>query len=485
MIRLPEEFEKRMKEMLKDEYEAFKLSYEEMPVTGLRVNTLKIDPEKFTKIFPYGLKKIKWCDTGFEVRTDEKYGRLALHDAGAFYMQEPFAQAVAYALESVMPLKGLKVLDLCAAPGGKSTQIASYMQGEGLLVSNEINKDRAGILSSNIERMGVKNCVVTNETPDRIAEVFDGFFDVIVIDAPCSGEGMFRKDENAKKEWSLSNVKMCAKRQKSILSEAVKALKDDGIMVYSTCTFSPEEDEGVIADFLAKNPDFDTIEADIFKDFEKGRADLIKKDEADGCAVSVSKETALKIKRSARLFPHKNNGEGHFICILKRMNGDKPAEELKEKNPSKGKKKRKIDKRIDRRSLEIFDDFCNDNLSGIVIDKEKINIFRDSLWAVPDMFENKEGELRILREGLWLGDIKKDRFEPSHSFAMALKKEEAKISADLSKEDAVKYRHGEEIRLDVKNGWILICVDGVSLGWGKAVNGTIKNHYPKGLRIKY
>ena len=208
MIKLPVEFENRMKEMLGKEYSDFADSYTENKKVGIRVNTLKMDVEKFCEAFPAELKNVKWCKTGFEASDNEKYGRYALHDAGAFYMQEPSAMAVVSALESVKDIKGLKVLDLCAAPGGKSTQLAALMQGEGILISNEINKERASIHSSNIERMGVSNCVVLNETPEKIAEKFEEYFDVIVIDAPCSGEGMFRKDETAINEWSPQNVKM-------------------------------------------------------------------------------------------------------------------------------------------------------------------------------------------------------------------------------------------------------------------------------------
>ena len=467
MTRLPEEFENRMKEMLGEEYDDFLSSYEENKRVGIRVNNLKISPDSFLNVFPFELKKVNWCNTGFMAFDDEKYGRSPLHDAGAFYMQEPSAMAVVSALESVKDIKGLKVLDLCAAPGGKSTRLAALMQGEGLLVSNEINKDRANILSSNIERMGVRNCIVINETPDRIADAFEGFFDVIVVDAPCSGEGMFRKDETAVKEWSPDNVKMCAKRQEDILNEAVKALKDDGILVYSTCTFAPEEDEAQIADFLNKNPEFDTVEVPVFKEFEKGRPEWVKE-------FDVS-DKSDSLKRCARLFPHKIDGEGHFICILKRG-----GEESEEENSKK--KKKRNEKRPDRKSYEIFDTFCKENIIDFNIDKENIVVIRESLWAVPEFYEDKN--LHTLRAGLWLGDIKKERFEPSHSFAMALTPKEAKRFVNLSEEDSVKYRHGEELRLDVETGWTLICFEGVSLGWGKSVNGVIKNHYPKGLRIQ-
>ncbi|MBO4776429.1 MAG: RsmB/NOP family class I SAM-dependent RNA methyltransferase, partial [Lachnospiraceae bacterium] len=309
MTNLPVEFENRMKEMLGAEYDEFRASYDDKKKTGIRVNTLKIKPEDFLKVFPGELTKVPWCDTGFMAAGDEKFGRNALHDAGAFYMQEPSAMAVAAGIAEKVDLKGLKVLDLCAAPGGKSTQLASYMANEGLLVSNEINRDRANILSSNIERCGIRNCVVLNETPDRIADAFEEYFDVVVVDAPCSGEGMFRKDETAVKEWSLENVKMCAERQEDILREAVKTVAPGGYIVYSTCTFAPAEDEEQIIRFLKTYPEFEVTEVPEFKYFDTGRKEWLSKDLSD---------EGDSLKKCARLGPHKIDGEGHFMCILKR-----------------------------------------------------------------------------------------------------------------------------------------------------------------------
>ncbi len=473
MTILPEEFKNRMKKMLGSEYEDFLASYDADKTVGIRVNTLKMPTDEFVSKAPFKLTKVKWCDIGFEAHTDEKCGRSALHDAGAFYMQELSAMAVAASLQSVIGLRGKKVLDLCAAPGGKSTQLAAYMQNEGLLVSNEINKDRASILSSNIERMGIRNCVVLNEAPESIAETFGEYFDAVVVDAPCSGEGMFRKDETAVKEWSPENVEMCARRQSDILEEAVKTVAPGGFLVYSTCTFAPAEDEQQIYDFLIRHEDFETVETPCFKFFEQGRPEWVENDD-------ISRLSDC-IKRSARLWPHRINGEGHFICILRRKAGENEnINEKKIKNDLK-----KSFKTPDRRSSELIVKFIIENLKDFNYNSERFACFADSVYMVPEMFGVSSKGIRFVRCGLHLGELKKDRFEPSHSFAMALSPHNAIRSIELNEEEALRYRHGEEIRKDCENGWTLVCFEGVSLGWGKTVNGTVKNHYPKGLRIKY
>lgn len=488
MIKLPEEFESRMKEMLGDEYEDFRASYDEKKKTGIRVNTLKESVEDFKRIFPYELTPVKWCDVGFEAASDEKYGRSALHDAGAFYMQEPSAMAVAAGIAGICDLRGKKVLDLCAAPGGKSTQLASYMRGEGILVSNEINRDRANILSSNIERCGVKNALVLNETPDKIAQYFEEFFDVVVTDAPCSGEGMFRKDETAVKEWSSGNVKMCAERQKDILDEAVKTVAENGYLVYSTCTFAPAEDEEQIINFIKRYPEFEVLSVPGFKYFDCGHKEWL----AD---LSDDKDALIKC---ARLWPHKIDGEGHFICILRRA-GKHEAVDSEDNNqfeeesrPDRlGRKNKNSDKnpnkeiRADKKSAEMIASFIKDNLKDFGFDRDRTVCFKDSVYLLPEGFNKDLKGLKVIRPGIHLGDIKKDRFEPSHSLAMVLSKDNARRAVELDEDEALKFRHGEELKKDCENGWTLVCVGGVSLGWCKAVNGSLKNHYPKGLRIKF
>ncbi|MBO7374303.1 MAG: RsmF rRNA methyltransferase first C-terminal domain-containing protein [Lachnospiraceae bacterium] len=473
MSLLPLEFENRMKDMLGSEYDDFLRSYDDTKKVGIRVNTLKNSVEEFKEVFPYNLREVKWCDTGFIADGDEKYGRLALHDAGAFYMQEPSAMAVVSAVKSVVDLRGLKVLDLCAAPGGKSTQLAAAMQGEGLLVSNEINRDRALILSSNIERMGVKNAVVLNETPDRIADAFEEYFDVIVVDAPCSGEGMFRKDDTAITEWSLENVSMCAERQKDILDAIVHSLKPGGILAYSTCTFAPLEDEIQIANLLSEYPEFELMDVPVFEYFDKGHAEWLTDE--------YMSDISDSIKKCARLWPHKIEGEGHFICVL-RKSGE-PDDNTSDR--SSKKKKEKNNNQIDRKSFEIVEKFFQENIKGFSLTREDVIVSSEYVYLLPSGIDRDLKKLKVIRSGLQLGMIKKDRFEPSHSLAMALRKDEAVRCIELGEDEALSFRHGEELRIECDNGWTLICVNGVSLGWGKAVNGQIKNHYPKGLRIKF
>lgn len=468
MTNLPVEFENRMKEMLGAEYDEFRASYDDKKKTGIRVNTLKIKTEDLIKVFPGELTKVPWCDKGFMAAGDEKFGRSALHDAGAFYMQEPSAMAVASGIAEKVDLKGKRVLDLCAAPGGKSTQLASYMENEGVLVSNEINRDRANILSSNIERCGIRNCVVLNETPDRIADAFEEYFDVVVVDAPCSGEGMFRKDETAVKEWSLENVAMCAKRQEDILREAVKTVAPGGYIVYSTCTFAPSEDEEQIIRFLKNYPEFEVTEVPEFKYFDTGRKEWLSKDLSD------DKES---LKKCARLWPHKIDGEGHFMCILKRA-----GERAEEKENGK---KKKNDDRADKKACMLIESFIKENLKDPGFDKDRTVCFKDAVYLLPEGFDKNLKGLKVIRPGIYLGDIKKERFEPSHSLAMLLSVNEVKRSVELDEDEALRFRHGEEIKKDCENGWTLVCFKEVSLGWCKAVNGSLKNHYPKGLRIMY
>ena len=315
-IFLPAAFTKRMREILTTEYEDFERSYESNRFYGLRCNLLKCSAEAFPALYSeaFGqsdsLEGIPWAPEGFFFMPEDQPGRHPLHEAGAYYIQEPSAMSSAAVLD---PKPGERVLDLCAAPGGKTTQIAARMQGSGLLVSNEIVSSRARILSQNVERMGIRNCVVLNETPDRLAGFFPEFFDCILVDAPCSGEGMFRKEEAALSQWSVANVKMCADRQDLILEAASRMLRPGGRLVYSTCTFAPEEDEGSIDRFLDRHPDFHVVSSPLQAFFDAGRPDL---------ASSGRKELELTM----RLWPHKIEGEGHFVALLKKDGQDAPEE---------------------------------------------------------------------------------------------------------------------------------------------------------------
>lgn len=453
MIELPEAFRQKMKNLLQDEYDDFINSYRAEQNYGLRVNTLKITPEMFAQLNVFSLTDIPWAEYGFYYDPHERPGKHPYHDAGLYYIQEPSAMAV---VEIMQPKPGEKILDLSAAPGGKATQIAQHMKQQGLLVANEIHPKRARVLSQNVERLGIKNCVVTNETPTKLAIRFPAFFDRILVDAPCSGEGMFRKNEEAIQEWSLDNVRQCAVRQHDILDDAKEMLAAGGQLVYSTCTFAPEENEQMINDFVKNNPEF-TIEAvEVYEKFSAGRSEWVN-------------EPVDDIKNTIRIWPHRVKGEGHFVAVL-RKNNDEHPQRLKPIRALKNKKR-----------LADFIDFAKDTL--VKIPDGNYVIFGDELYLVPSEMIAID-RLKVLRPGWHLGTFKKNRFEPSHALALGLQKEEVKRTWNLHHDgdEVIAYLKGETIQASGEKGWYLITVDGYSLGWGKLTNKTMKNHYPKGLR---
>lgn len=348
--------------------------------------------------------------------------------------------------------EGERVLDLCAAPGGKTTHLAAFMKGKGLLVSNEIHPARAKILSSNVERMGIRNCIVTNEKPQRLAESLPGFFDRIVVDAPCSGEGMFRKEQQAALQWSMENVSMCAKRQGEILRAAAGMLRPGGILVYSTCTFSPEENEGTVSDFLDHYPEFSVKKVLACDSFSKGRPEWI----------GARPETA----DTFRLWPHRLEGEGHFIAVLQKK-GEAASREYSWKQQA-------VERNVWKLYKEFEGTFLNRAFEGVP------SLFGDQLYLLPQAFPLKG--LRVLRPGLHLGTVKRNRFEPAHALALALKPQEAVHCCQLNMQEAEEYLKGAVFEKAGDKGWRLMLADGYSLGWGKQAGEIIKNHYPKGLR---
>lgn len=442
-----------MQTLLQDEYDAFIRSYEEEKNQGLRINTLKISIDEFLQINPFTTEKIPWVKEGYFYPNNERPGKHPYHEAGLYYIQEPSAMAVG---ELVDPKPGEYILDLCAAPGGKTTHLASKMNGEGLLVSNEIHPQRAKILSQNVERMGIKNAIVTNETPERLAARFPSFFDRILVDAPCSGEGMFRKDEEARLHWSPDNVTICANRQDDILEYAQSMLKPGGRLVYSTCTFSPEENEGTISRFLEKYPLFEIEQVEVYEGFSQGRADWVE-------------NAASNIEQTIRIWPHLVKGEGHYIAVLKKKDGD---EALRMKYPKQ---------KLDPKMMKAYQDFAGETLN--IMPFGYFLAFNDQLYGLPEEVPTLE-KLKVLRPGLHLGTFKKNRFEPSHALALALRKDEAKNVSNLSadSDEIISYLKGEVLQASGPKGWHLITVDGYSIGWGKLAGNMMKNHYPKGLR---
>ena len=430
MHTLPEKFMENMKKQLpENEWEAFFACYEKTPYKGVRLNPLKGGVYALKGLLPFLGEPIPWEENGFYTQA-EKLGGSPFHFAGAFYSQEPSAMSAAPLLD-VQP--GEKVLDLCSAPGGKGTQMACKMQGQGIAVLNEPIFSRAKILSSNVERMGIKNAVVTSEMPETLSKTFVEYFDKILVDAPCSGEGMFRKNaEEALSEWSEENVALCAERQKHILSHATKMLKKGGRLVYSTCTFAYEEDEGQVCDYLLTHPE-------------------------------------MRLIKQEKLYPHKVRGEGHFVALFEKTESTEINKILREKKPSVSAQGKKAWEEFAKQSLT--SNFASRLHEGGV------------LYHLPDGVFEWNG-LQVLRAGIRLGEVKNGRFEPSHSLALASKKEEWKNAVDFTVDDirVEKYLRGETVEIENANGWCLVCVCGYPIGLGKAVNGTLKNHLPKGLR---
>lgn len=471
---LPEKFLERMQNMLGEEYPAFLESLSGKRYRALRLNPLKTRIQEAKEKLPFALSPVPWTKNGFYYEEEEQPGKHPYHEAGLYYIQEPSAMAPVPCLmeerasaatmperqeepvsaaavpeQQEKPATPERVLDLCAAPGGKSTQIAEYMRGCGMLITNEIHPQRAKILSENIERMGISNAIVLNETPESLSKRFIAFFDRILVDAPCSGEGMFRKNDNAGEEWSEENVALCAERQDGILDCAAMMLKPGGRLVYSTCTFAPAEDEGSVSRFLETHPDF--------------------------C-----------LEKEERLMPHKIKGEGHFLAVLHREGGQLSSA------ATAG-----TEKSLTLKDCREFLDFAKEALT---IPAEELTAgkillrFGEQLYLAPAETPSLRG-LKVLRPGLHLGTVKKNRFEPSHALALFLKKEQVVNGINLAGDGTAvrKYLEGQTLTIgegcDVEmadaalpKGWCLVCVDGYSLGWGKAAGAILKNHYPKGLR---
>lgn len=469
--KLPDAFVMRMRQLLGSECDAFFASYEKERALGLRVNTMKVPAEVFARENQetFSLRPVSWCREGFYYEQESRPGRHPYHEAGVYYIQEPSAMAVVSLLD---PKPGERVLDLCAAPGGKTTHIASRLNGKGLLVSNEIHPARAKILSQNVERMGIGNAIVTNEDSGSLAEFFPEFFDCMVVDAPCSGEGMFRKDEQARNEWSEANVRLCAERQQEILDNAAKMLKPGGRMVYSTCTFAPEEDEDGIAAFLERHPEFSVV--------------CLEKDEVPEGLSSGHPEWSRghnpELQNTFRIWPHKSEGEGHYLALL-RKNGTWTAED--------GRKRKQPKYWNDKAGRSYVEEFLKKSLTASDHDAleegmDRLILFGDQLYQLPEGTPALD-RLRVLRPGLHLGAFKTKRFEPAHALSHFLKPKQAVSVCRLEPEDpqVLDYLKGNTVKGEAGlSGWTLVCIGDYPLGWGKAVSGTVKNHYPKGLRIQ-
>lgn len=432
MLNLDYNFLKRMKELLKDEYENFLSALDRADEKAIYVNTNKISVKDFCSLIDFKLEKILYEKNGFYIE-NIKRGRHPLHHAGAFYIQEPSAM---FTVNSYKFKGDEYVLDMCSAPGGKSIQIATRLTS-GTLVSNEIVKSRASVLYSNIERMGLKNTIVTNDTPEHIADAYANMFDVVLVDAPCSGEGMFRRGEEVVREWNNNLPKMCAERQIDILSNADKALKQGGILIYSTCTYSLEENEGAVREFA-----------------NKFGYDLIN--------IDAPLERGIGMKEAVRLYPHKVRGEGQFVALLKKTSiNDHTASQI-------------LKLSVDRKASE----FVKDNIS-----KDLLAYTYNSTAYIPANLDLLRRNVNYISIGVRVGESKGKYFEPDHYFFSAFGNDfKRKIDLDYHSDNAQKYLRGETIETNLDNGYCAVCLSKVPVGGGKVVNGVLKNYYPKGLR---
>ena len=456
MNTLPEAYIAQMKRLLG---EAGFFAYEQslsQPVTrALRVNLL-LRPDGSLPCPIEGVgEAVPWAKGCCFVEGDARPGLSPLHEGGLFYLQEPSALS---AVSVLAPQPGERVLDLCAAPGGKSTQIAGLMQGRGLLVCNEPVPSRAQILSRNVERMGVRNAIVTSAMPAQLAPRFPAFFDRILVDAPCSGEGMFRRQPEARDEWSAGSPRGCADRQLEILEAAAKMLAPGGALVYSTCTFNDTENEGVLARFTAAHPEF-ALEPFALPGLPSGSRGYV------------------------HLYPHEIRGEGHFVSLLRKAPDAPGAPENEEKprravKPARGRGEQA--KKAQQPAIAVPEDVLAPGVSF-----DRLHAAGGSLWALPEGLDDlsRLDGLRVLRTGLLLAHAEGRRAEPDHALAMALTPCEAARTAELDEAQALAYQAGETLELgDLEPGYTLLTLRGVSLGFGKQAGGVMKNHYPKGLR---
>ena len=460
---LPQAFLDRMKDMLQDDYDAFLQAYDQPRTYGLRVNTAKISCEEFEKIVPFEVKKIPWISNGYFYREDVRPSRCPLYQAGLYYLQEPSAMTPAACLP-VTP--GENVLDLCAAPGGKATALGAMLNGNGLLVANDISASRTKALLRNIELFGITNAFVTNETPTRLAERFPEFFHKILLDAPCSGEGMFRKEEALARDWTPQKSHELSVIQKELILEAADMLRPGGQLLYSTCTFAPEEDEEVISFLLENRPDMELQKLPACEGFTPG--------------VPAWGNGDPRLSHSVHLFPHKMQGEGHFLALfIKKGSLDLIGQHSIAKPNAET-----------RKWVELFlKEIGLKTLGGQPFDWNRVETRKDKVYYLPPISGDFRG-LTFLRNGLYLGDLKKNRFEPSQPFALALRKDDAEavISLPVTDQRLTRYLKGETLNIEPgeavhSKGWHLLCVEGYPIGFGKLVGQTFKNKYPAGWRV--
>lgn len=532
-MELPGKFTEEMKELLGGEFSAWLKSFEREEgsspssgqaaasgsresLRGLRVNTLKTEPEAFRKRFSSLLRSVPWTKNGFYIEGDQKASKHPYYAAGLYYLQEPSAMTPAAAL----PIEeGDRVLDLCAAPGGKSTELAARLLGTGLLVANDISNSRAKALLKNLELFGAENILVTSESPDRLCSYFEGFFDKILIDAPCSGEGMFRKEPSMVRDWKEKGPDYYAQLQKEIVSQAVRLLRPGGLLLYSTCTFSVKENEETVLTLLRSEPGFRVLPLALPRPAEEygfapGRPDLVS------CGSALSADEAAQLRLAARLYPHRIDGEGHFAALLQKQGAAARGRNTECGTAGRKAAEYRAEERGESGLPEEWREFSR--LLHRPFDERRIRLYDGRLYLLPEelLARNIRG-LRFLRTGLLLGEMKGKHFEPSQALAMSLRREDFAAPLDFSLEDERVFRYLKGETLDVEDkeasegaedapeelsgsqikkkksgqkkkekdkdkdkagSWRLVCVDGFPLGWGKLSNGMLKNKYYPGWR---
>jgi NOL1/NOP2/sun family putative RNA methylase len=477
---LPVEFLERMQRLLGDAYEPFLATYGQPRHFGLRVNTMKISVDEFVRLAPFHLTPIPWTDNGFFYEREDDPARHPFYYAGLYYLQEPSAMTPA----SVLPVQpGDHVLDLCAAPGGKATALAARLRGKGLLVANDLSASRAKALLKNLEIFGTRNAFVTNAPPHKLAEQFEEAFDRILVDAPCSGEGMFRKDIANARAWSLERVATCARTQREITRQAVRMLRPGGTMLYSTCTFSAEENEGTIAWLLSTYPELELVDIPMYEGFSHGIPEALAQidpavfGEPEKLPELMQADKWDVLRKCVRIFPHCMDGEGHFLALLRKRGEWTPIHTRPVRSS----------KRPGKEEAKVLQEFLQD-IPDIPMDQIELYNGQAYYMANPPQIR---GGIPFLRSGLYLGELKKNRFEPSQSLAMALAGDGYPSTVNLDQSDprVRRYLCGETVEasdLPVarSKGWQLVCVNGYPLGWGKLVNGTLKNKLHSGWRMQ-
>jgi NOL1/NOP2/sun family putative RNA methylase len=497
-MNLPKLFEDRMRKLLGEEYEEYLACYDKPHFGGLRVNTLKMNPEEFERICPFSMRRIPWVRNGFYYDTAEQPAKHPYYYGGLYYIQEPSAMTPA----SLLPIKqGDKVLDVCAAPGGKSTELGARLGGEGVLVSNDISNSRAKALLKNIELFGIRNALVLSEAPNKLVEYFPGYFDKILIDAPCSGEGMFRKSPAIMKNWEQYGVDYYNKLQKEIILFAARMLKPGGYMLYSTCTFSPEENEGTIAYLMEQFPEFHVVKAIpddelqkqygiSYEGFDCGKPEWLTKINGQAefnqqVVIPEEEDRREELKNCIRLWPHKINGEGHFITLLhkQKVSGEAVSGSVEEGSDKNYNYKASVSVKDKNGVSEEAMDFISQ--FKFPVRQELLHVHEDRVYLLPEGLPRLNG-LRILRQGLLLGEMKKQRFEPSQALACALTTKDYDKVIRFAADDpmVIRYLKCEAIEPegDYEEGWYLICVEDLPLGWMKIAKNSFKNKYLPGWR---